>query len=61
VLAAFRRSFDVVPISGEGAPRALKSEEKDAVLNVLLNKILPKDGAGRVILQRSKVRKADVE
>jgi hypothetical protein len=63
-LTALRRCFDVLPtveILPAGQDTVLASEEKDAVINALIFSVLPKDGAGRVILQRARLRKKPVE
>ncbi len=58
-LAAFRRSFDVVPADKRGKPVAscLNTEARDAVVNALIFRLLKKDGQGRGILQQARMQR----
>jgi hypothetical protein len=58
-LHAGKRSFDITVVDdqGERGDSSVVSIEKDAVLNALIYKGSQKDGQGRVVLARARMRK----
>jgi len=57
-LSVLRRAFVVTALDEDGAPKAaLDSEAKNAVLNALIFGNLPRDDAGRTILQKATLRR----
>lgn len=58
-LSVMRRSFDVVPLDGEGRPLfdGITSEAKQSILNLIIFERLPRDEQGRVIVQKAKLRR----
>ncbi len=62
-LSVPKRGFVVTPIDADGVPvaEALDSEAKRAILNTLIFEKLPRDDAGRAVLQRAKLTRRPQE